>query len=489
MTSAYILIAAMLVLGGLISALGDRLGSKVGKARLRLFNLRPRQTAQLVTILTGTLISASTFGILFTLSESLRRGVFELDQILADLRQVKSELAQVKAEREQVEQELSVAQTQQTIAQEGLQEIEQNFQQAQTQLKTISNQARTLRQDIKALLSERQKLIEQKNNLSGQITQFRSQLQVKDRELTEKEVKISEQEQEIVAQNDTLQQQQSRLQALEEKQSSLQQKIDERDRLIGQLDKAISDKDRNLKNREEQLQELESQQTYLKREVEVLEQYYQTYQELREKRIAIVRGQVLAFAAVRVVDPNAVVTAVDRLLRQANRTAISATQPGNAEVQERVVKITQSQVEQIVQQIQDGEDYVVRILSAGNYVQGENEVRVFADVALNQKIFEQNDTIATISVDAGEITEQDLQKRLDILLAASQFRARRAGILGDIQVEDGRIAEILNFIEQVGQSQEIPDEIKAIASETTYTVGPLKLRLIAVKNGKVLFAT
>ncbi|AFY77687.1 MAG: DUF3084 domain-containing protein [Hydrococcus sp. C42_A2020_068] len=485
MTSAYVLIAAIVILGGLIAVLGDRLGSKIGKARLTLFGLRPRQTAQLVTVLTGTLIALSTLGILFALSKSLRQGVFDLDRILKEKREVESELARVKQQRNQVERELSVARSEQTTVEGRLQEINQNFVRARSQLKTISNQARTLREDIKTLLAERQQLVRQKNDLSQQIARFQEQLKVKDRAL-------SEQDQKIARQTEILQQRQTRLQELEKQQSLLQGKIDEQDRLIGQLDKSISDKDQSLKSKEEQLKELESQQAFLKREVEVLEDYYQTYQELRERRIAIVRGQVLSFAAVRIVDPNAVVGAIDRLLSQANRTAISATQPSNEEVRERVVKITKAQVEQLMAQIKDGRDYVVRILSAGNYVQGEKEVRVFADVALNQKIFEQNDIIATISVDsvdAKELTEAALQNRLDILLSASQFRARRSGIVGDIQVEDGRIKKILNFIEQLSQSKDVPDEIKAIASETAYTAGPLKLRLVALKDSKILFST
>lgn len=82
MTSAAVLLAAVLILGGLLAVLGDRLGTKVGKARLRLFGLRPRQTATVVTVLTGILIAASTLGILFALSKSLRQGVFQLDEIL-----------------------------------------------------------------------------------------------------------------------------------------------------------------------------------------------------------------------------------------------------------------------------------------------------------------------------------------------------------------------------------------------------------------------
>lgn len=38
--AGYILVLAVLILGGAIATLGDRLGTKVGKARLSLFNLQ-----------------------------------------------------------------------------------------------------------------------------------------------------------------------------------------------------------------------------------------------------------------------------------------------------------------------------------------------------------------------------------------------------------------------------------------------------------------
>jgi uncharacterized protein (DUF3084 family) len=60
-----LLILAIIFLGGAIATVGDRIGTRVGKARLSLFNLRPRTTAILVTILTGSIISASTLGIIF----------------------------------------------------------------------------------------------------------------------------------------------------------------------------------------------------------------------------------------------------------------------------------------------------------------------------------------------------------------------------------------------------------------------------------------
>jgi len=72
MISGYVLIAAVLLLSGVIATVGDRIGMRIGKARLSLFNLRPRQTATLVSILTGGVISASTLALLFGVSSQLR---------------------------------------------------------------------------------------------------------------------------------------------------------------------------------------------------------------------------------------------------------------------------------------------------------------------------------------------------------------------------------------------------------------------------------
>ncbi|AFZ36016.1 uncharacterized protein with the myosin-like domain [Stanieria cyanosphaera PCC 7437] len=474
MTSAYILIAAILLLGGLIAALGDRLGTKVGKARLRLFKLRPRQTAMIVTVLTGTIISASTLGILFTLSESLRKGIFQLDDILKELRTVQQELAAVTEEKEQVKNELSNVVTQQDQAQQQLNQTNRNYQQAQAQLKTISQQANQLKTELNNLLQERQKQLQQLKTLK----QESQQLQQK---LTEKETKLVEQDR-ILLDRET------RLNQLERQQEVLQQQITVQDQKISSLDNAIADKDFNLQLRKEQLNQLETQIQYLEKEVAILEQYYQTYQELREKRIAIFKGQVLASATVRIVDPNAAMSAIDSVLRQANRSAIKATLFQENNQEERVVKITKAQVEQLAKQIQDGQDYVLRILSAGNYVQGEKEVRVFADLAVNKEVFTAEEEIATVSIDNSQTNTTEIQEQIDWLLAASKFRAGRAGILGEIQVGDEQISSLINFVEKIVDSKESIDEIRAVVAETTYTAGPLKLKLLAVSNGKVMFS-
>ncbi|MBF2078035.1 MAG: DUF3084 domain-containing protein, partial [Synechococcales cyanobacterium T60_A2020_003] len=120
MTTGVVLIAAILVLGGVIATLGDRIGMRVGKARLSLFNLRPRQTATLISILTGGIISTSTLAILFLIDDQLRTGVFELEEIQTELETAKLDLESTRDEKDQIEVDLEQAQEQEKTVQRRL---------------------------------------------------------------------------------------------------------------------------------------------------------------------------------------------------------------------------------------------------------------------------------------------------------------------------------------------------------------------------------
>ncbi|WP_269622322.1 DUF3084 domain-containing protein [Prochlorococcus marinus] len=97
------LIIFLLLLGGVLSTLGDLLGSKIGKARLSIFKLRPRRTAVLITILTGSLISAISLSLMLLVSRELRVGLFELDDIQARLKESRVGLLSLKKQRETLE--------------------------------------------------------------------------------------------------------------------------------------------------------------------------------------------------------------------------------------------------------------------------------------------------------------------------------------------------------------------------------------------------
>ena len=94
--NGWLLILSLLILGGILSTLGDRLGTRVGKARLSVFNLRPKRTAVLITVFTGSIISAISFAIMVAFNSQLRVGLFELDDIQEKIKYSEKELKKLE---------------------------------------------------------------------------------------------------------------------------------------------------------------------------------------------------------------------------------------------------------------------------------------------------------------------------------------------------------------------------------------------------------
>ncbi|MCC5599957.1 DUF3084 domain-containing protein [Nostoc favosum] len=496
MTTGYILIAAILILGGVIATVGDRIGTRVGKARLSLFNLRPKNTAVLVTIFTGGLISASTLGILFAADEGLRKGVFELEDIQTDLRQKREQLKTAETQKSQVESELNQARIAQAKAQQDLQVINQylqaaNAKQRQTQAqlnRTISQQAQTQTQlqrtqsQLEQVVPQYQKAIAELQSVYNQRKELQAAVELLK---TERQRLYAEAKKAIDEAKTAIEKRDRELANRQEAIEVRDQKIAQLDQLIQKRNVEVAAREQVISTRESRLKELEGQQEQLELEVARLEKYYQSYRDLRLGKLAIVRGQVLSAGVVRVTQPAAARQVVVKLLQQANRNAnLELSEPGANPANVELVRVTQDKVDQLSKQISDGQEYVVRIFSAGNYVRGEKQIEFFADTARNQLVFSGGAVLATTTADSKTMTSYQLQQRLEILISASQFRARNAGIVEDVQVE----GTFLRFVSQLRQYNQ-PLEIKAIAAEDTYTAGPLRVKLVAIVNGQIIFST
>jgi uncharacterized protein (DUF3084 family) len=160
--SGWLLILALLVLGGVLSTLGDRLGSKVGKARLSLLGLRPRRTAVLITVLTGSLISAISLGLMLLVSERLRVGLFELDQLEARLRSDRAALAAGKAELARAEA--------------SRRQVQLRFQDAQQRAATLRRELEPLQRQRAQLEVERDRLSQEVRSRDGEIRRTEAEL-------------------------------------------------------------------------------------------------------------------------------------------------------------------------------------------------------------------------------------------------------------------------------------------------------------------------
>lgn len=181
--TGWLLILILLVLGGVLSTLGDRLGSRVGKARLSLFGLRPRRTAIVITVLTGSLISALSLGLLLLVSRQLRVGLFELNALQAKLRASRNDLAQSRQAQANASRELNQAQG--------------DAHRARGELAAAKDKADQLRKALVPLQQQRQRLEAERQRLSQDIRARDSDIQRTERELASVRKQINQGEAEL----------------------------------------------------------------------------------------------------------------------------------------------------------------------------------------------------------------------------------------------------------------------------------------------------
>lgn len=197
-----ILIASVVVFGGLIAFLGDRVGMKVGKKRLSMFGLRPRYTSMIITVLTGFLIAGLTLLILSFISEYVRTAIFELKTIKEDLkatvskaknltkqvmqkekeyriltvkfRELSKELQEVIVQRKKAENQLQETQAQYDsavrtlfILESNLKSTKEDLNLAQNRLKSLSQINEDLKNQISNLTMQETRLNQQIQNLEG----------------------------------------------------------------------------------------------------------------------------------------------------------------------------------------------------------------------------------------------------------------------------------------------------------------------------------
>ena len=109
-----VLILVLIVTGGVIASIGDRVGSRAGQRKLSLFGLRSRHTSVIATIITGVLITTLTFVILAGASDNVRTALFGMEQLnqlmgetKARLQATDMQLADAKVEQQQAAADLA----------------------------------------------------------------------------------------------------------------------------------------------------------------------------------------------------------------------------------------------------------------------------------------------------------------------------------------------------------------------------------------------
>lgn len=106
MESGWFMLLVLAVMGGLIAYLGDKIGSKVGKRKIKLMGLRPKYTSILVTIMTGISIAVVTLGVMSVLSENARVALFGMNKLRQQQHVLEEQRDRLLAEADKLAREM-----------------------------------------------------------------------------------------------------------------------------------------------------------------------------------------------------------------------------------------------------------------------------------------------------------------------------------------------------------------------------------------------
>ena len=324
-----------------------------------------------ITALTGSLISALSLGLMLLVSERLRVGLFQLDQIQDKVREGRVALARSQQDLQTNRLELAKNRVELLRSRQERNRAEQGRQQA---------------------LQSRSLAIASKRVVADQLAAAQQRVG-------------------------------SLRQELQPLQNQRQQLERERDRLS-----------RDVKGRDAEIRRTEAELARVRRSIAAGQQELKGLETkviaLRRGDVVIASGQPLATAKVKLRRGEEAKAVIDTLMQRANQTAFGLLLPGQ-KPDRQILLVPRIDVEKLEQYLQRSGTWVVSIRSAANVLRGENRVLAFPDLRPNRQVVRQGESLARTVLEADVRSPEEIRSRMNLLLAASFARAQRQGTLVD----------------------------------------------------------
>ena len=409
-----LLIAVMVVTGGAIAFIGDKLGTKIGKKRLSIFGLRPRHTSMFVTVVTGGLITALSIGFMALISQNVRTALFGMDELRTTMNSTLEEL-------DEATEELFKAQTEFERANENLRES---------------------KTEIIALKDEQEELRAESDRLKEG--------------------------------NERLESSNAELSALNENLSGTNATLEENNRQLGEVNLTLSNDNEKLSSDN---QKLSSDNEKLSSDNSELEQRNQHLREgliaIREGDITLRVGELLSSGVIKAgLSKAEIETAINALADAATQNLVDRFGDENISVW-----LYQPEVQRVINDLAASDyDMVVRIKVAGNLVRGE-PVRTRFELYRNEQIFKKNELIISKSYEVNDETAFEVVVR-DFLSAVNRAAVDKGVLADPLTGSVGRIdSDQLYEIFEAMSVAKGKISMSAYAREDTTSAGPLRLKI------------
>ena len=416
------LIVVMIVTGGAIAFIGDKIGTKVGKKRLSIFGLRPRHTSMIVTVVTGGLITALSIGFMALISQNVRTALFGMDELRQTMN---STLAELDA------------------ATENLFKAQEEFERANTNLKESKLEIASLKTEQEELRAESDRLKEgneQLESVNAELTALNENLSGANAKLEADNKKLGDFNVTLTADNKKLT-------------SANAQLSDDNDKLASDNDKLTADNT-----------ELEERNNRLREGIIAI----------REGDITLRAGEVLASGVVKGGrNVEEIAADINALAEQATRSIVERF---NGD-EDTSVWIYQPELQRVTDELaKDGREFVLRITAAGNMVRGE-PVRSRLEVHPNELIFRKGEQVFSKNYTINAETQPEMILR-DFLTEINRIAVAK-GVLADPLTGNVGSMEGTQLYEIVDALLAAKGKIKltATARDKTTSQGPLRLNI------------
>lgn len=416
------LIIVMVITGGAIAFIGDKLGTKIGKKRLSIFGLRPRHTSMIITVITGALITGLSIGSMAVISENVRTALFGMEELNAAMESTQKSLGIVVKE---------------------LMETQEEFKRTDADLVNSKKEIESLKTEQEELLEESERLKAGNERLEGENS-----------ELTAQNETLSNSNSELAAQNENLSSANSEL-------ASANAELEDSNKKLGEFNLTLTaDNEKLSKDNAE------------------LEEHARNLREgliaMREGDIVLKAGEVLSSGVIGgKLSTDEIVSEIDKFAEMATRNIAerfgdnidSSVWVYEPELQAAVEKISSS-----------NQEMILRIVAAGNLVRGE-PIRAGLDLYPNNHVYDKEELVFSGNYEVKD--DEDAEPIVREFLSSVNRAAVAKGILTDpinhaVGVMEG--SQLYELMDEISAARG-KITIIAYAREETRSIGPLRLNI------------
>jgi uncharacterized protein (DUF3084 family) len=511
-----ILLCGLVVATCFIAYIADNIGKNMGKKRVSLFGLRPRQTATLISMASSVFIMLATVGILMATSQSVSNALLRYDAARKEanerqreneklLRQntdlrtnLDEQRAQIKKQNDQIERnsrrvafisrQSETAVKQLETAKARLKSARANAASAQKQLASARRQFQSFKTQLNAARTQVAAAKSRVANAQTQVANARQQLQQQQKQVSSTNKKLKDAQELLDVRKNDLAAAKNDLLAAQQKQDEAAQKLQQAQQAVLKIQGAINKSLVQIATSEATIADLEVRrnklQTALEAQARQLEQsksevnyFADIAQKIATGDIAIPQGEVFAERTVAANLSTAQVRADLHALMKAGREYLSEPP--------RTLQLALPREAQNLSEDEFLNGFAaylstldvpvsVRLLAARDHASGETEIFARLLPVVVRTIFKKGEVLgtATIEADAGDAR---IFNQLLKLLNETEQRARERGVTplptreNPLFYPTGTNERVFEALRQI-QSEGGSVEVRLIAAEDISTV-------------------